>query len=91
MKKKIKIGTGRDLIYDASLCSALVASGTGSATVVNTENPVDRLKEALSSKSAFEKYYLVSSEVHICFLEIWFALLKTDMDFKFSLKKLWAL
>jgi hypothetical protein len=45
-----------------SLCSALVASGTGSATVVNaTENPVDRLKEALSSKSAFEKYYLVSS------------------------------
>jgi len=42
--------------------SASVASGTGSATVVNTENPVDRLKEALSSKSAFEKYYLELAE-----------------------------
>ena len=67
------------------MCSALVASGTGSTTVVNTENPVDRLKEALSSKSAFEKYYLVSSEVHICFLEIWFAL-KLIWTSSFALK-----
>ena len=36
------------------------ALGSSGSNVVKTENPVDRLKEALSSKSAFEKYYLVN-------------------------------
>ena len=53
-----KMVSGSPSVASPSTTSAATAAVP--SALVKTENPVDRLKEALSSKSAFEKYYLAS-------------------------------